>query len=52
MIDPKTQKTIATLEKIRDILLKYGGTHEQLDKVCNQIEDLYAELMGDKQTPV
>ena len=49
MSEHELQKTIATLERIRDILLGAGIRSEaedaQLQKICNQIDALYGELL-------
>lgn len=43
------EKTIQTLERIRDILLDSGirseGEDATLQRICNQIDTLYGELL-------
>lgn len=43
------EKTIRTLERIRDILLDSGIRSEaedaRLQRICNQIDSLYGELL-------
>lgn len=43
------EKTIQTLERIRDILLDSGirseGEDARLQRICNQIDALYGELL-------
>ncbi len=43
------EKTIRTLEQIRDILLDSGirseGEDATLQRICNQIDTLYGELL-------
>lgn len=43
------EKTIQTLERIRDILLDSGirseGDDASLQRICNQIDTLYGELL-------
>ena len=49
MTKEEVQKTIITLEKIRDILGNVGIKSETQDecfqKICNQIDALYLELL-------
>jgi hypothetical protein len=49
MIDQNTQKILTTLERIRDVILNHGGTHEELDRICNQIDEIYAKLLEPKK---
>ena len=48
MIKSEIPKTIATVERIRDILLTAGirsdADDAQLQRICKQIDDLYQEL--------
>lgn len=45
--NPKLDKTLKSLENIRDILQKHNVVDERIDSICEKIDKVLGEILED-----